>query len=606
MSNHPARPSSGSHVKLAARPARRLRQSTPTLFFALVFASLFAPFVVATVRAQAMLWTHKPAQEIKWYRVAEAGTLLVGTPASLYMLNPESGETLWRRDDLKGVAEYQTQEIAGTPLLLVSQNSGRVQGNTKLSALDALTGQTIWETEKLKGATVQVSPVYDRDMVLLLTTRNASASKDKPDIIALKLSSGETIWESEFTSNVDLYGMERGSRYFPKFDLSGAQPPVFDGDSVYFTYAGLHRYNLSDGKLVWKVDYDVTEGKIKQGNAQAVIDGDTVYTSAKGQVRAIDKNTGAVKWASKDFGGAVAEMHLRAGVLYGRLGGTFYDFGKREYVVKKPLGVVALDPRAGTANWFYDKADDSITNLAFLPDQNQILIADSKNLIALDTAATGKAKEAYKVKLEFKFNLGAAATVAKVAKFGFGGLSALGSKGGDTTDEPVSISRRENGTVVVRGKQHLLAFDPRTKQIAWSTKYAAPGVPGWQKIAMTAITIASAAMSNSAEAAYASQGNWRSAGDSNRNFINAMSSYEQFMSKRYTATKGGGLYVYVLTDVKQEKEKGAGVVGVNMETGQGDRQIMFKDKEPDYEVDEASGRVFNLKNSKELNAYIVK
>jgi hypothetical protein len=85
-----------------------------------------------------------------------------------------------------------------------------------------------------------------------------------------------------------------------------------------------------------------------------------------------------------------------------------------------------------------------------------------------------------------------------------------------------------------------------------------------------------------------------------------MSSYEQFMSKRYTATKAGSLYVYVLTDVKQEKDKGAGIVGVNMETGPGDRQIMFKDKEPDYEVDEAAGRVFNLRNSKELNAYVLK
>jgi outer membrane protein assembly factor BamB len=607
MSNHHARASAASPGKLAAPRARRFRQSTPTLFFALAVAALFAPFVVTKASAQAMLWTHKPAQDIKWYRLTEPGTLLVGTDAGLYMLNPETGETAWKRDDFKGVNEYQTQEIAGTPLLLVSDNSGSIQKKTKLSALDLLTGQTVWETEQLKGSAVQVSPVYDKDMVLLLTVASNSATKDKPDITALKLSTGALLWQAELTDSVDLYGMERGSKYFPKFDLSGAQPPVFDGDSVYFTYAGLHRYNLSDGKLVWGLKYDVTEGKIKLGNAQAVIDGDTIYTSAKGQVRAVDKNTGAVKWTSKDFGGAVAEMHLRAGVLYGRLGGTFYDFGKREYVVKKPLGVVALDPRAGTANWFYDKADDSITNLAFLPDQNQLLIADSKNLIALDTAAaTGKVKEAYKVKLEFKFNLGAAATVAKVAKFGFGGLSALGSKGADTTDEPVSISRRENGTVVVRGKQHLLAFDPRTKQISWATKYAAPGVPGWQKIAMTAITIASAAMSNSQEAAYASQGNWRSAGDSNRNFINAMSSYEQFMSKRYSASKAGGRYVYVLTDVKQEKEKGAGIIGVNMETGQGDRQIMFKDKEPDYEVDEASGRVFNLKNSKELNAYVVK
>jgi len=31
------------------------------------------------------------------------------------------------------------------------------------------------------------------------------------------------------------------------------------------------------------------------------------------------------------------------------LGGAFYDFGKREYVIKKPLGVVALGALAVVA-----------------------------------------------------------------------------------------------------------------------------------------------------------------------------------------------------------------------------------------------------------------
>jgi hypothetical protein len=85
-----------------------------------------------------------------------------------------------------------------------------------------------------------------------------------------------------------------------------------------------------------------------------------------------------------------------------------------------------------------------------------------------------------------------------------------------------------------------------------------------------------------------------------------MSNYEQFITKRYSATKAEGNYVYVLTDLKMDKEKGAGLIGVNMNTGQGDRQILFKEKEPDYEVDEAFGRVFNLKNARELSAFVIK
>lgn len=573
-------------------------------FFSLLF--LFAAFAFQANAQTQLLWTHKPAQDIKWYSMTDVGTVLVGTDSQIYCLNPENGEAVWKREDLRGINEYETTEVKGTPVLLVTDNTGAVSKKTRLFALDLLTGQTIWQTENLKGSAVNVAPHLEKDMLVFLTVVSNSANKDKPDITALKLSTGELLWHSEYPDKVDLYGIERGSKYFPKFDLSGANPPIFDGDSIYMTYAGLHRYNLSDGKLVWGVKYDVTEGSIKRGNAQALVDGDVVYTSAKGQLRAIDKATGALRWTSKDFGGAIAEMQTVGDTLYGRLGGNFYDFGKREFVIKKPFGVVAVDKKSGSPVWRYDDAKESITNMLIMPDQNTIMIADEKNLIGLNMNGKGEVKESFKQKLEFKFNLGAAATVAKVAKFGFGGLSALGSKGGDTTDNPVNISRRENGTVVVRGAQHILAFNPQSRQIVWSTKYAAPGVSGWKKVVMTALTIAAAYMSVNAEASYAAQGFNYSSDRENKNFIGLMSSYEQYMSKRFTATKADGNYTYVLTDIKEEKEKGAGIIGVNMMTGQGERQVMFKDKDPDYEIDELTGRVFNLRNSKELTAFVVR
>jgi outer membrane protein assembly factor BamB len=568
----------------------------------LVFSVLIG-LMLAETAISAPLWTHKPTSDIKWYRVTDVGSVLVGSKGALYVVNGQTGEQIWSRNDLAGAEEFEVDVIAGTPLLFVSDTSGTFTKGTKLYALDLLTGQNIWETDKLKGATVAVEPIYEKDLVLLVTVENNRGNKGKPKITALRMTTGEVVWEADYPDNVDLYGIERGSKYFPKFDLSGANAPIYDEDSVYFTYAGLHRYSLEDGKLMWGVKYDVTEGSIKRGNAQALIDGETIYTSAKGQLRAIDKQTGAIKWTSKDFGGAVAEMKLLGDTIYSRLGGAFYDFGKREYVNKKPFGVASVNKRTGATVWYYDKADDSITNMAVLADQNTVLIADAKNLIGLDTTSTGKVKEAYKLKLEFKNNLGTAATVAKVAKFGFGGLSAIGSGGGDTRDEPVALYRRENGTVVVQGKQHLLAFDPRTRQIVWSLKYEAPGVPGWQKIAMAGLTALAytSATASAANSYYGtSQNRW-----ANRQRINSLAAYEQFVSKRYSATKATGNYVYVLTTIKEGKEKGAGLVGVQMEFGRADRQILFKDKEPDYQVDEAEGRVFNLRNSKELSAFSV-
>jgi outer membrane protein assembly factor BamB len=580
------------------REREAARAGLAQLVCALVVGAL-----LATTAAGASLWTHKPASDIKWYRVTDVGTLLVGSKGALYALDGETGQQVWSRADLAGSEEFEVEAIPGTPLLLVSDTSGTFRKGTRLFALDVLSGQNIWETEKMKGATVAVEPVYEKDLVLLVTVDNNSANKAKPRVTALRMTTGELVWESEYPDNVDLYGIERGGKYFPKFDLSGANPPLYDADSVYFTYAGLHRYSLEDGRLLWGTKYDVTEGSIKRGNAQAVIDGDTIYTSAKGQLRAIDKQTGAVRWTSKDFGGAVAEMKLGGEHIYGRLGGAFYDFSKREYVAKKPFGVAAVDRKTGATVWYYDKASDSITNMMLLPEANTVLVADAKSLIGIDSASAGKVKESYKVKLEFKNNLGAAGTAAKVAKFGFGGLGAIGKGGGDDRDEPVALYRRENGTVVVAGKQHLLAFDPRARQIMWSVKYEAPGVPGWQKIAMaglTALAYTSATASAAGSYAGTSENRW-----ANKQRVGSLVAYEQFVSKRYSATKQTGNYVYVLTTVKDGKEKGAGLVGVHMETGKGDRQILFKDKEPDYQVDEMAGRVFNLRNSKELSAFAV-
>src|SRR5436189_1526840 len=129
----------------------------------LVFAVLFgAAFSICSAQS---LWIHQPTTDIKWYRLNETGSLLVGTANSIYELSPEDGKSVWTRDDLRGINEYQVQEIGGTPLLLVSQNSGTFQKGTKLFALDILTGQTVWETEKLKGVTVQVTTIYHREAI---------------------------------------------------------------------------------------------------------------------------------------------------------------------------------------------------------------------------------------------------------------------------------------------------------------------------------------------------------------------------------------------------------------------------------------------------------
>ena len=585
------------------------------LLFTITFAFAVTLSAVAEISAEEPLWSHKGA---KWFSMMESGNLMIGTDSDISMLDGETGKQLWTRNNLGKIKEAEFTELEGTPLVLISDNSGWSQRKTKLTAIDNLTGETVWETEKMLGYTVQVSPIYEKDLLIFLTIKDNRSKKDKPDIFALKMSNGELVWQNEYPEKVDLCGVEKkknsgakamflgsGGGRSDRFDLSGENPPLFDGDSMYMTYAGLHRYNLADGKLVWKNVYDVTDGSLKNTNGQAIIEGDTIYTSAQGIIRAIDKNTGKIKWNTKDFGkGGIAEMQIHGDVLYGRMGGQFFSAKKGEWLEKGPVGVVALNKSNGDTNWIYKDADDSITNMVVLPQDNVLLIADKKYLIGLDLSNQGKAKEDYKIKLKFKRSLGAADVGGKAAAIAFGGIGGAFGGGSKRTDNPVSLVRQENGTVVVRGKQHLLAFNPTTKEIAWSTKYGAPGISGWESIVMTAITVTAAAVSQTIEADYVRRGDYNNAFSENGRFLSLMTNYQQFMGKKYNASKQGGNIYYVLTKIKGEDEKGSGLVGVNMLTGEGERQIIFNDKSPDYEVDELEGRLFNL-NKGTISAYSI-
>ena len=598
-----------SVVRIAAlRPhLKRLGFSFAFLLF------LFLATDIQRAFAETPVWSFKGA---KWYALMETGNVTVGVQNGVTMLDGANGKVVWQRGDLGDIKEEEYTELPGTPLLLISDNSGWAQRKTKITALDTLTGETVWQTDKMLGFTAEVTPIYKKDMIVFITIQDNRRNKDKPDVFALKMSTGELLWQSEYSEKVDLYGIEKKKRgatasmFFgsgggasDRFDLKGENPPIIDGDSMYMTYAGLHRYNLADGKLIWKTIYDVTDGSLKNTNGQAIFDGDVIYTSAQGIIRALDKNTGAIKWTTKDFGkGGISEMQLYNGVVYGRMGGQFFSGKKGEWQKKGPIGVVALDKATGNTNWIYTGAKESITNMMILPDDNSLLIADEKNLIGLDMTSQGKVKEAYKVPLKFKFKVGAGATAGKVAAVAFGGIGGFMKKGPDTTDNPVSLVRQENGTVVIRGMQHLLAFNPKTREIAWSTKYDAPGISGWQSIVLTAITITSAALSQGIEASYSQRGDYNSAFNENSRFLNLMQSYQQIMAKRYSAAKQTGNVYYVLTTVKGKDDKGSGLVGVNLLTGQAVNQIVFHDKEPDYDVDDASGRMFNMKKG-ELSAY---
>ncbi len=558
-----------------------------------------------SIAANAQLWKHEAADDVKWMHVSFAGNFLYGTDAGIYSLDPATGNPVWKRDDLKKIPETNVEEIEGTPVMLVSVTTGVVQVQAKVVAIDLLSGETLWETEKVKGQMAAVVPVYKKDMVVIVTA--GAGGKGALELVAVNLASGKVLWESAIEDKADLYMAEKTSKFFPKFDLHGHAPPAVDDDAIYFAYAGIHKVDLATGKVVWKLAYDVTEKAFARTNAQPIISDSLVITSAKGVLRAFDKQTGTLKWTSADYGTGVPQMELVDGVIYGRMGGVFQQPGG-PFVSRKPIGVVALDATSGQLKWRFDGAQESVTNMLVLPESKTLLVADAKNLIGLALDANGnKVKEAFKLPLEFKAKQSGA---AKVAKIGFGALrggaiGAIRASGGPPAEPPLALVRRENGTVVIRGTQNLLAFDPAGKEIAWAARIDPPGLSTFNKIA-TIATYAMVYASYTAQAASTyygtSENDW-----ANANRRQTAEAWDKAMSKRYHKTTNTADYVYMLSDVKTDAGKGPGIVGIDLSSGEQERMVYFGDREPEYVADDIDGLVFRThKNGKTIIADQVK
>ena len=406
--------------------------------------------------------------------------------------------------------------------------------------------------------------------------------------------------------------MADGSGKFkPRFDLSGYHDPVVEDGIAYLGFTGVHALDLATGEIKWGVEFKPGAKDFKRTYAPIRIDGDRVYAAGGGSVYAISKQTGAVIWQSdriSSYAGLfksrdnaiVSQVEPVGDKVFIRFGGNFSN--GQTVVLKEPLGVAAFDAATGADVYKFTKAEEGITNLLLLPEQQLAIFADAKNLYGLDLS-TATPTEKFEVPIEFKRKMGGG-DVAKIGLGVFGGVSGIvkasmaSSKG--RLDVPVAIMRRD-GHIVVMGKQHLMGYDPQAQDFKWSTYYAAPGdVLGDSMLfAVTAF----AGVAGNAQVASASSYSSSQYRSGVSNIHGALDRYNARAGQRRAATEAGDEHAFVLTQVEEGRKKGIGLIGINLESGEGDKQILLNDKKPEYSVDESLNRLFYFKGGKQLTAY---
>ncbi|HZT58368.1 MAG TPA: PQQ-binding-like beta-propeller repeat protein, partial [Pyrinomonadaceae bacterium] len=386
-------------------------------------------------------WQANLDSEVRFYQTTDVGVLVVGTEKSLYGLDPETGEILWRRKGAR-LDENDVAAVPGTDLLLISIERG---DKTRLEAADLLTGDALWRSDKVRGAVMQTAFDPDTNLLAAVLVRDAHGKagdglKKKPVAHVFDITTGEELWKRELESEVEMMPASAGEDEDREvaFTLDNYHPPAFLDGRLYLFYEGITSLDERTGKERRREKFRVNENNLALTEADPVADERFVYLSGRGHVRAVARADGETEWESKDLG-LTPEMILARGILYVRTGGQFTRLSDAEVVARGPYGVSAVDAATGKILWRYKGADKGITNIA-MPDSSTIAVADRDELVLLD-AASGKRR-------------------ARVSH----GVEAASF-----------IVLNERGEIVLGGKNEVAAFNSATLDNLWRERHDPPG-----------------------------------------------------------------------------------------------------------------------------------
>ncbi len=602
----------------------------PSLLFLLL---LCLPTTNAGAPASSQ-WSAKFDGKVRFYQTTELGALIVGTEKSLYAMDGETGETLWRRKNAR-LDESDLAPIVGTDLLLLSFENG---GKTRVEAVDLMTGNSLWRSDKIKGGVMQMAVDPENDLAAVVFVRDAKdrareGFKKRPSVHLINLATGDELWKHELDSEVEMtparWVEDESAETF--YTLDNYRTPFFLDGRLYLFYEGVTSLDARTGKERIREKFRVNEDGLALTEADPVVDNQHVYVSGRGRVRAISRATGREVWEAKDLG-LTPEMMLANGVLFVRTGGQFTRLKDGEVVERGPYGVSAIDPSNGKTLWRYRGADKGITNLA-LPNPSTALVGDRDELIAIDTA-TGKARS----RIKHRVDRAAFALVNEPGQVVVGGRDQIAgfdlARGGEAwrvRHEPpgrgvlrivgaiaaraASIYFRYGGvaTSAFRGVQ----FARGVSSLRWSglasrvvtrnlTDFAAGAAREYVTSQVKAYGVISQAdfARRAIRAARARQITPRITFDvdveerlmDRLDPARQLDKLSKFLLRRKQLATLRGQFMYFYTDLEQEG--GRGLAGVNLNTGQTERAIRLNDLDYRFTTDEIAGLIYVAKDDR--------
>ncbi|MEO5943810.1 MAG: PQQ-binding-like beta-propeller repeat protein [Ferruginibacter sp.] len=184
---------------------------------------------------QATDWTKTFPSKVKWYKITDAGILVVGTNDALYGVSPSDGKEMWKIDQIENIQEENYDAIEGTPYIVLAKRGLMKSVN---SIVDVVTGKLIVYTKDL-GMQVLQKRIYlmKQNAVLFYGT----GSNGKPLLMKVNLADGQKVWEQSklFEKNSEQIVSEAGET----------------ADGIFIaTNRNIYKLNNATGEILYNID----------------------------------------------------------------------------------------------------------------------------------------------------------------------------------------------------------------------------------------------------------------------------------------------------------------------------------------------------------------
>ena len=464
---------------------------------------------------------------------------------AVYDLNTGNEEYRFNLDEPGRVGIAKDYSVTGRPLLLKEYLI--VPTAQGLVAKKAQTGETLWDN-KMKGMQWMVTNDAETDIYAFHTNDNKSNTK-----IYKVGTNGQELWKDE----AKVKGVVTNFEILPQ-GLAVVSNTYNEGKSILAgkSESKIAMLSATNGEDMWD-KAPKTKGYVQHFY---IMDDGILFGIYDGGINKIsyDGNT-LFKKPLKTGENILTMAETDQGLIYiTSEDANIVNMTTGEQVWEKPLK--------------YKRADAVSSD--FDSKNNRYLISADEKLFAVD-ASTGAVSEFANTKFEGK-------------------------------EAPTNVDVRENG-ILLTSDQNLTMLSWDSNE-AWHEYYRAPGKSAFGAILAGVTAVASAA--GSMAAANSSINNriakYDARADREADLAGGLAAASGAsvaeMLKRFKATAATANAQFILTKL----DDGVGLVKINKDTGAMEKEILLKDKKPEYQVDDIGGILYYKADNNSIYAYDLK